>query len=266
MNNNARVAVSLQVRMGSSRLPGKATTKINGRPVIEWIVRRLRKCNTVSSIVIATSTLPSNDILEKVSERLGIPCFRGSETDLIGRHLGCAKSANADAIVRITADCPFVDYSLVDKMVSEFIRADSGVDVVTNVFPPTFPDGLDVEVISTKTLERMDREVVDSVHREWLTMYIYNNPDKFRIVNVKNDIDTSYLRWTLDYPEDLELMRVIYAAFAGNEDRFTYSEVMEFILQNPETARINSTHVDKPVEGIRSQAYRDLHKKGGKNE
>jgi len=141
------VIAAIQARMGSARLPGKVMRTIGGRTMIECIAKRLAACKEVDQVILATSKSPENDGLQEHAASLGLPCFRGSEADLIERHGGVLEKFNGDALIRITADCPLVDPLLVDAMVRVYRNDPSGVDLVTNIFPRTFPKGLDIEIL-----------------------------------------------------------------------------------------------------------------------
>lgn len=209
-------------------MPGKALTKIGNYSALEWIVRRLRKCHELDGIVVNTTYHAKDDSIEILAKDLGISCFRGSENDLIKRLLGTATMVNSDALIRITGDCPLVDYELVDQMVRVYRHHFKEIDLVTNVYPRSYPDGLDVEILSRNILGQMDIKVEEPFYRECLTMYIYDNPDKFRILNIKYKNDISSLRWTLDYPQDLEFIRKIYSHFKSLDGAFTIENILEY--------------------------------------
>lgn len=258
MKDLIRVFAAIQVRLGSKRLPNKALISINGKTIIEWIVQRLQQSKQLNGIVISTTKLSKDDQIQEISEKIKIPCYRGSEEDLILRLLQTADSVKADAIVRITADCPLVDYQLVDKLVQIFKKQPNRWDIITNTFPPTFPDGLDIEVLPHSTLQRLDTKVKDVLHREWFTMFIYQHSQSFRILNICNETDLSNLRWTLDYPEDLEFVKCVYNYFNGKEHLFTMKDVLKYLNENPEIKKINSNRIDKVINSIRSKAYFDF--------
>ncbi len=258
-----RILGVIQARMGSKRLPGKALTKIAGRTPIEWIFRRLSACRRLDGVVLSTSDAPDNDPLARHAAKIGLRTFRGPERDLILRFLGTLEAFGGDAMVRVTADCPLVDPGLVDAMASAF-RAKAGrVDFLTNTFPPSHPDGLDLDLLPRKTLERLDKEVRDPLHREWLTTYVMNRPRKFRILNLPAERDESALRWTLDYPEDLRFLRAVFGRLAREGDGFSRKRVMSLLEERPSLARINLNRVDKVVRrGIRSGVYHALALRG----
>lgn len=255
-NSNKKIVAIIQARMGSTRLEKKALKEIMGRTLIEWINYRLGFCKEIDQIVLSTAETPENDPLAEAAEKLGIPVFRGSEKDLISRLLGTAKEFSAQAIVRITGDCPLVDPALVDKLVREY-QNNPELDYVCNIFPPTFPDGLDIEVISLPALEKLDKEVKDELRREWLTTTILENPDKFKILNIPCEKgNLSALRLTVDYSEDFELARIIFEELHQDERIFGFDEILELFGKKPELISINEKWVDKTiVDNFRSNEF-----------
>jgi len=225
--------------MGSKRLPNKALLKIAGRPVLEWIVLRLKSCKELDQVVLSITDQKKDDVLERLAEKLSAQCFRGSETDLIQRLLGTARAFGADVVVRITGDCPLTDPDLIDRMVREFRSHMSSVDFVTNTYQRTYPDGLDIDILPLRTLERMNKEVKVPYYREYLTYYIMENPTKYRILNIAQEQNLSTLRWTLDYPEDLKFMRRVYSALKKHKGLFKMKDVLDLIKRNPQLTEIN---------------------------
>lgn len=228
--------------MGSTRLPGKATLPILERPVIWHVVNRLRHPKLIDEIVISTSTNPLDDAIENFAKSEGIPCYRGKENDLMDRLYQTAKLFNAGALVRVTADCPLIDPRVVDIVVKKFLDNAGEVDYVSNTIKRTFPDGLDTEVISYEALQKAWQEVTDEFWREWVTMYFVENPRKFRLLNVEYHRDLSKLRWTLDYPEDLEFVREVYRHLYSN-GIFYMEDILELLERQPEISEINSKYI-----------------------
>jgi spore coat polysaccharide biosynthesis protein SpsF (cytidylyltransferase family) len=242
--------------MGSSRLPGKALLPIRGRSSVEWIAERLRHCQELETVVVSTSVEPDNDAIADLAARIGLGCIRGSEMDLVQRLVSTAAVTGADALVRITADCPLVDPELVDHIVATWRQSRGDLEYVCNVFPPTFPDGLDVELLSRDALERLDREVADPFFRESLTAYIREHSATFRWRNLPYDRDLSRHRWTLDYREDLEFMEAVLQELGPERTGFAMREVLALLERRPEISEKNRHRVDNVViRGIRGAAY-----------
>ena len=231
-----KVVAIVQARLGSKRLPGKVVSDICGRPMIEILLRRLSRAKSVSEVVLATSNDPKNKPLIEIAERLGLAHEMGSEEDVLERFMAAAISRKAEVIVRITGDCPLVDPELVDYAVENFLR--EGVSYLTNVDPPTYPDGLDVEVISMQALTEAHHSARDVFDREHVTSYIRNS-NRYSSQTIKNCEDLSNLRWTVDESVDLEVIRNVFAHFAP-DIYFGWKEVLALNQIQPELFSINA--------------------------
>jgi glutamate-1-semialdehyde 2,1-aminomutase len=225
-----KIVALVQARMGSTRLPGKVLKSIVGKPMIEILLTRLSQSNELDSIVVATSEESQNDQLQSIVESLGYQCTRGSEKDVLGRFYQSAKSADADVVVRITGDCPLVDPALVDLCIQGFKQ--SQVDYFSNVDPATFPDGLDIEVMSFASLERTNNETNAEFDREHVTPYIRNS-DSFTKESINHTEDLSNQRWTVDEPEDLIVVTNIFEYFSPNL-LFDWQQVLDLRNAQPE--------------------------------
>ena len=210
-----KLTAIIQARMGSSRLPGKVLRPLLDEPVLAHVVRRVSAAESVESVIVATSILPIDDAIEEWSRANQIEVFRGSETDVLDRFLGAARRHQTSILARITADCPMHDPKIIDRVAALYF--DGEFDYVSNVNPPTFPDGIDVEVFSLDALERSWRETNDSADREHVTRYIRRNPDKFRIGNVTQATDMSQRRWTLDTESDFEFITNIFETIGSRD-------------------------------------------------
>lgn len=242
ISKKPRIIACVQARMGSARLPGKVMRKICGRTAIEQIVRRLRAAKEIDEVVVSTTVEQRDAIVAKEARRLGVRVFRGSEFDLVSRLYQTMIYCDADAFVRVTADCPLVDPEIVDKMTLEFKNAKRKPDYLTNVFPRSFPKGLDLEIFPRSVTEYLDAHLKDKFYRESFNVYIMDNPNKFRIQNISNDCDLSFLRWTVDYPEDIMLVRKIFTHFG--EHIFHMRDTLDFIRKNPALALMNINRAD----------------------
>jgi glutamate-1-semialdehyde 2,1-aminomutase len=229
------VVAIIQARLGSSRLPGKVLAEVEGRPLLERVVCRAARSARIDRIIVATTTEQVDDPIAAVCGALGIGVFRGSEPDVLDRYHLAATWAGAQTIVRITADCPLIDPAVIDRVVECYQGADC--DYVSNIEPPTFPDGLDVEVFSRSALERTWREATSRPHREHVTLYIRESPGKFRLANVTHHEDLSQLRWVVDEPPDLDLVREVYRELG--EAPFGLEEVLSLLRRRPALAQIN---------------------------
>jgi glutamate-1-semialdehyde 2,1-aminomutase len=230
-----KVVAIIQARMGSTRLPNKVIKDIIGKPMIEILLTRLSQSKEVDQIVVATSREKINDSLQSLVESLGYECTRGSENDVLGRFYDSAKKVGADAIVRITGDCPLVAAELVDTCIKEF--KSSEVDYFSNIDPTTFPDGLDIEVMSFSSLKQAHNETDSKFDREHVTPYIRNS-ENFRKDSLTNPEDLSDMRWTVDEPEDLIVIRKIFEYFSPNI-LFSWKDVLDLQRGNPSMFKEN---------------------------
>jgi len=234
----------VQARMGSGRLPGKVLMDLGGESVLARVVQRVRRAALVHEVIVATSASEKDDAVVAECRRMQVTCFRGSEHDVLDRYYKCAQSHAADAVVRITADCPLIDPDLVDATIQAFL--DSPSDYASNALVPAYPRGLDVEVFTMLALARAWREAHRPYEREHVTPYLYEHPELFRLVSITADADYSQYRWTLDTVEDLQLLRAIYASL-GIRDDFGWCDVLQLMQREPQLSEINAHAVQKAV-------------------
>lgn len=236
-----RSVAIIQARMASSRLPGKVLLDIGGEPMLVRVVERTRRAKTVQAVGVATTTDASDDPIEALCRARGYPFSRGSQFDVLDRYYQAARQMEADVIVRITADCPVIDPDVIDATVTAFLRA--GVDFAANRLPPpwkrTYPVGLDTEVVSFPALERAWKEAAEPHEREHVMPYFYDQEGRFSIQVLDHEPDYGAYRWTVDTPQDLELLRQIYAHFSGRDD-FTWLEVLALVQDQPGLGQINA--------------------------
>jgi glutamate-1-semialdehyde 2,1-aminomutase len=225
----------VQARMGSTRFPNKVMRAICGTPMIGLLLERLAKAKRIDQIVLATSEDTRNESLANYVRELGYAVYQGSEDDVLDRYYQAAKEAGANTVVRITGDCPLIDPMLVDAVVASFL--DSGVDYATNTSPPTYPDGLDTEVFSYRALETAWNLAKASQEREHVTPYIRESK-QFTHRNCVNDTDVSGERWTVDEPEDFEVIQRVFEHFHPRRD-FAWSEVLALRNERPELFMAN---------------------------
>jgi len=220
----------VQARMGSARLPGKVLKSIIDKPMIELLLTRLSQSSELNEIVVATSEEVQNDKLQSVVESLGYQCTRGSENDVLNRFYESAKLLKADVVIRITGDCPLVDSTLVDECVRGYQKSE--VDYFSNIDPVTYPDGLDIEVMSFASIERANNETDSDFDREHVTPYIRNS-DSFSKSSMTHIEDLSNQRWSVDEPEDLVVITNIFKHFSPNI-HFNWHQVLELKKQQPD--------------------------------
>ncbi len=220
----------VQARMGSVRLPKKVMSFIDGIPMIELLLTRLSLSKQLDQIIVATSSNKNNKDLVKHVKKLGYECYQGSESDVLSRYAEAAKIYNADIVVRITGDCPLVDATLVDELVSQF--KDSDFDYLCNVNPPTYPDGLDIQITYSKQIFEADKNANNEYDREHVMPYIFKSK-KNKCFSVKFTEDLSKNRWTVDEKEDLIVVNKIFKHFKPKID-FSWLDVLDLKKNKPD--------------------------------
>ncbi|MBF8281068.1 MAG: hypothetical protein HW383_841 [Candidatus Magasanikbacteria bacterium] len=227
----------VQARMGSTRLPGKSMMLCAGQPLLGRMLVRLQGA-MLDELIVATTINSEDDVLVDYVQGLGIKVFRGSVNDVLDRYWRAADEANADAVVRLTGDCPLADHAVINRVVNVF--KETGADYACNTQPPTFPDGFDTEVLSKAALTAAHEEAHLPSDREHVTSYIWKNPEKFRLVNVRNEIDWSAIRLTVDQCEDLELVQKIFLEMDKRDHYGGLNEIVEIWQSNPEWQSLNA--------------------------
>jgi spore coat polysaccharide biosynthesis protein SpsF len=238
-----RIVAIIQARMGSSRLPGKVLVELGGTTMLAQVVRRVRDARRITEVVVATSTAADDGAVAREAERLGAWVHRGPETDVLMRFVGAARSVCADVIVRLTADCPLLDAAVIDQVVGALGAA---VDYASNTHDRTFPRGLDVEALHRDTLERIARLGTSQAAREHVTAFVMEAPALFRIAQVRAERDDSDLRWTVDTPDDLAMVRALYRELDLASVARPYRDVVAAVRARPELAHANAHVVQKP--------------------
>jgi spore coat polysaccharide biosynthesis protein SpsF len=239
-----KIVAIIQARMGSSRLPRKVLKDLSGASVLERVLNRLGRAHLIEEVLVATTTETADDAIVDHCERHGRKVFRGSEQDVLDRYYQAAKYSDADVVVRVTSDCPVIDPDVTDATIRAFL--DHRADYASNTRVRTYPRGLDTEVMTVQTLERAWRKSSKPYQRGHVTPYIYENPGEFKLHGIENDVDYSQHRWTVDTPEDLQLLQAIYARFGGRDD-FGWREVLELVKSDPSLADINRHVAQKAV-------------------
>jgi spore coat polysaccharide biosynthesis protein SpsF len=258
-----RIFAIIQARMASTRLPGKVLLDIGGEPMLVRVVERARRAVTLDGVIVATTTDPSDDQVAKLCQERDYPCYRGSTHDVLDRYYQACCKYGVDIVVRLTADCPVIDGTVIDETVNAFLGCptkgmkpftgtfeDIPYDFAANRLPPpwkrTYPIGLDTEVCSFPALVLAWEEAKQPHQREHVMPYLYEDfrqdqrtPSRFRICLVNHDPDYGDLRWTVDAPQDLQLLRQIYAHF-DNRDDFGWKDVLTLFERKPALAQINA--------------------------
>ncbi len=226
----------IQARMGSTRLPGKVLMKLDKQnTVLDYVIQQLKHCKNIEKIIIATTSLKEDDVIETFAKNNNILYFRGSSLDVLDRYHQCAKLHNLTTIIRITADNPLIDPNIVEKVLNEFKL--HSYDYVSNVIIRSFPYGTETEVFSFDALEKAWNNTKNDNEREHVTPYFYNNPKKFKIHNVKHQNDLSSFRWTVDQIEDFTLVKNIISKI--NKQPILMDDIVSLLTKEPELLAIN---------------------------
>jgi len=234
-----RTVAIIEARMTSSRLPGKVLLPVRGRPMLTYLVERLRRVPSIQKIVLATTVNRIDDTLEDFARQIGISCFRGSEVDVMQRVIDAADSVQTDIIVEITGDCPIIDPRIVEQTIRIFFHNDC--DYATNAHVRSYPDGMDVQVYALETLKRSAALTRDPLDREHVTSYIRQHPELFRQVNLvaPPDLHWPELGLTLDEVQDYELLKTLIEYFGEDHPDFGCREVIGLLRARPEWVAIN---------------------------
>lgn len=235
--NNPKVVAMVQVRMSSTRLPKKALADINGHSSLWHHVNRLRMAKNIDQVVVSTTDSPDCDVIEEFCVQNNFTYYRGDEVDVLDRLYKTAVKFKGDILLRVTGDCPLVDPKLIDEGVDFFKK--NNFDFVKNNEIASFPHGLDFEVFSFSSLEKAWKEFKDPELRALATFGMYHNNPDVKVGNIKNNRNLSHIRITLDYPEDLELIRIIFSKLESKNPAFGLKEIVELLSENSELNHIN---------------------------
>jgi spore coat polysaccharide biosynthesis protein SpsF len=236
-----RVVAIIQARMGSTRLPGKTLMPIQGKPLLHQILDRILDAETVTHIVVATTTSDRDDVLVEAVKNYHpkISVFRGSEEDVLDRYYQAAKEAKADIVLRLTADDPFKDPEVIDQVVRPLLD-DPSLEYCSNILgEQTFPNGLDVEAMRFSVMEKMATTAMEQEDREHVTLMLRKNPEGFATKNITLPQNLHYLRWTIDEDRDFEMAKRVYASLYPTNPKFRMRDILALIEKEPEIATVN---------------------------
>jgi spore coat polysaccharide biosynthesis protein SpsF len=249
-----KLAVVVQARTGSTRLPGKIHLPLGSRsagtaPLLERMIERVRAAKTPFEVVLATTTDETDREVAELGAKIGVRVVRGHPTDLVARHLQAAREAGAELVAKIPSDCPLIDPAVIDRVLGVYldaVKAGSPFDFVSNLHPATYPDGNDVEVFSTELLALADREATRPLEREHTTPFFWEQPDRFKLANVAwetgRDLSMSH-RFTIDYREDYELIRAVYEELYTRERPiFTLADILALLERRPDLYALNAKY------------------------
>ena len=236
--------IIVQARMTSTRLPEKVLREVLNKPLLEYLVERLRRTRLASGIVIATTTNDTDVPIVELCKRLKVQIYRGPEDDVLARYHGAAREHNADPVVRVTSDCPVIDPEIIDRVLGVFLENAGQYDYVSNAQVRSYPRGMDTEVFSFKALHEAFTESTAQPDREHVTPFIYRRPERYHMANVIFEQDRSRHRWTVDTPEDFDLIKRIIEALYPVKRDFTLRDMLDLIDRHPDWPLINE-HIEQ---------------------
>lgn len=234
---SGRAVAVIQARLGSTRLPGKVLADVAGAPMLARMIERVRAATSLADVCLAVPEGPADAPLRDLAASLDVPCYAGPEDDVLARYAGAAERWGADPVVRLTADCPLIDPTLIDACVETF-HATEGCEFAS--LGGSFPDGLDTEVVAATALGRAFREARLRSEREHVTPFIWKRPDVFRCVMVRFPERLGHMRWTVDEPRDLALVRAIYERLYTPGRVFGWAEISDLLAREPALAALNA--------------------------
>ncbi|GEK91026.1 cytidylyltransferase domain-containing protein [Alkalibacterium kapii] len=239
-----KIGVVIQARMGSTRLPGKVLRELKGKSVLNHVIERVKQAEKVDQIIIATTTLSKDNVIESEAKKNDVSFFRGSESDVLSRFYFAAVENKLDVIVRVTSDCPLIDSRLLDNMIDFYLNNQYSLVSNAGTEPETrnFPRGLDIEIFAFSLLESAFKNAQEMYQREHVTPYIYENTEDVHYYKANHDL--SGYRWTLDTEEDLQLITEIYEKLYHGEHDFYMNDVVNLYHTHPELSEINS-HIEQ---------------------
>ena len=233
------ICITIEARMTSSRLPGKMLMEIGGMPALAYMVERVRRTPSIDRVVLATTVNDTDDPLVALAEELGIGWHRGSEEDVLGRVLDTARAHDIDAIVGLTGDCCFMDPGVVEEVIQHYLRGQA--DYVANFLEPSYPSGMQAQIYATEILADVAARTNDAEDREHVSLFIYRNPDIYKVEGVRApaDLIAPDINLTLDWVEDLDLMRQVHDALAPSNPDFGVAEIVELFRRRPGLKAVN---------------------------
>jgi glutamate-1-semialdehyde 2,1-aminomutase len=237
-----KIVACIQARMGSTRFPGKVMRPLDHHPVLQWVIRACEAAPGVSETWVATSTLDADNVIADWCDDNGVFCWRGSETDVLSRFVGCANASEADVILRITADCPYIDPQVIGAVVR--LQKQTGAAYCSNVSPRTYPDGLDVECFTYEALAAADAEATRQIDRDCVTTWIARNRSRFPAEAVINPIPGLQTeRWVLDTSADYDLCKAIADRWTWSKGPPTQLDILGLLNAEPDLRKLNADHV-----------------------
>ncbi|MFW6097744.1 MAG: cytidylyltransferase domain-containing protein [Chloroflexota bacterium] len=238
------IVTIVEARVASNGLPGKVMKPVLGRPLLERVLQRVCRARLVGTVVVATTVYAEDDVIAQLCWKLGVSCYRGDAADVLDRHYRAAVKYGAEVVVKIGADCPLIDPDVIDAVIGSYVARPDAYDYVSNLHPPSFPEGNGVEVIRMSALEKAWREAWRRHEREKTTPYFWNNSHQFRLHNVvweKVANATPAPRWRVEGPEELQLVQAVYGALYRHNPHFGLEDVLALLEREPQIAALGAS-------------------------
>ena len=245
----------LQARAGSSRLPGKVLKPLLGVPMLARQIERLKRSTRLDQLMVATSDQADDEAIARLCAQLDVPCFRGPLDDVLQRFHLAAQRFNPSQIVRLTGDCPLADPELIDQLIE--LHLQGGYDYSSNCWDPSYPDGLDAEILSAATLRLLAAQAQSPAEREHVTYYIRQHAELFKIGRLNRTPSLAQLRWTVDEPADFELVEQIYQRLYPLNPAFSTGDILSLLAREPQLATLNTKH--RRNEGLETSLAKEKH-------
>lgn len=241
-----KIICLMQARMGSTRLPGKVLRLISDKPMLWHDLQRVKKTKSLTNTVVVTTDLPADNLITDYCESWEIPYFCGSELNVLDRYYQAANAFKADIIVRVTSDCPLICPALIDQVIQTLIN-DNSLDYAA--IGKGYPRGLNAEAFTMQSFEKVHKHAEADYEQVHVTPHYYLNPKKFNIKIIERDAPEDDMRWTVDTPEDIKMVRAVYAAYNARPP-LIWQEIRDFMIKNPNIAAINSEIKQKKLREL----------------
>jgi len=251
--NSPKILAIIQARLGSTRLPGKACLDLAGRPMLTHVIERSSRSRLIGDLIVATTTSADDLAIVRLCAEMNVRVYCGHENDPLERYYQAARLYGADHVLRLKGDCPLIDPQIIDQAID--LHLTSTADYTSNTLQRTYPVGLDVEILSRATLDKVWREAGLRSEREHITLYIAKHANDFRISHLTQSENMSAKRWTADYPEDYQLLQRIFDTLYPGNPRFGTPAVLDFLAEHPELENLNA-HI-RDDAGIRISLAND---------